>query len=88
MKIEAPTTRTVDAKILKLHLKVRDEFYATLQGADGEVLGEYEGYVKLMPGDHYGDYVYLDIDLETGQITNWKQPTPEEVVEFLEECEE
>jgi len=28
-----------------------------------------------MPEEHYGDYVELQIDLETGQIMNWKKPS-------------
>lgn len=26
-----------------------------------------------MPGEHYGDYVMLDIDLATGRITGWEE---------------
>jgi hypothetical protein len=26
-----------------------------------------------MPGDHYGDYLMLDIDPYTGKIVNWKK---------------
>ena len=25
--------------------------------------------------EHFGDYVTLDIDIETGKILNWKKPT-------------
>lgn len=36
-----------------------------------------------MPGQHYGDYVILDIDLDTGKILNWKPPTAEQIEEWI-----
>jgi hypothetical protein len=43
----------------------------------------FDGYVPLwFPNphvEHYGDYVRLDIDLETGQIINWKRPTQKQL---------
>jgi len=27
----------------------------------------------FMPGDHYGDYVMLEIDLATGRIVDWAE---------------
>jgi hypothetical protein len=46
---------------------------------DGKRVGEMDGYVPdWFPNptsEHYGDYVSLQIDLETGQILNWKKPT-------------
>ena len=74
----------VNAKTLRIHMKVRDEFRGTLQGADGAVLKDYEGYVPdFMPEQHYGDYLILAIDIDTGQITNWTKPTPEQIEEFI-----
>ena len=72
-------------KTLSLCCKVSDRFQAALtEGAT--VLKDYEGYVPdLMPGNHYGDYIELDIDIETGQILNWKKPTDEQVKKFIEE---
>lgn len=74
----------VNAKTLRIHMKVRDEFEAELKDADGEVLTEYQGYVPdFMPEQHFGDYLILDIDIDTGQITNWVKPSPEQVEEFI-----
>ena len=85
MEIDAIEKVKVNAKVLKLHLKVADGFCASLESATGTELKDYEGYVPgFMPADHYGDYVILDIDIDTGQILNWKQPTKEEIEEFLE----
>lgn len=39
----------------------------------GEI-SAYDGYVpSFMPGEHFGDYVMLDIDPYTGVILNWKR---------------
>lgn len=74
----------VNAKTLRIHMKVRDQFEADLKDADGEVLKEYEGYVPdFMPEQHYGDYLILDIDIDTGQITNWVKPSAEQIETFI-----
>ena len=84
MKIKAQKTVQVDVKTISIHMKCRDEFEARIKDADGEVLKDYEGYVPgFMPGEHFGDYLILDIDIETGKITNWKAPTPAQIEEFL-----
>ena len=84
MKINIEKKVSVQAKTLKIYCKVRDEFTATLVDQDGETLLDYEGYVpSFMPGQHYGDYLILDIDLDTGQIVNWKKLAAAEIEEFL-----
>lgn len=67
-----PTTITISAKC-------SDMFAANLD--DGR---EYDGYVPdFMPGEHYGDYVQLDIELATGRILNWKAPTVSQLTEVF-----
>lgn len=84
MEINITKPVKVNAKTLKLHMKVCDQFEANLVDQDGETLKEYEGYVPgFMPGPHYGDYLVLDIDIDTGVITNWQKPTAEEIQEFI-----
>lgn len=85
MKIGVMKQIEVEAKTLKLHLKVRDQFTADLIDANGETLKSQEdGYVPgFMPGDHYGDYVILDIDIDTGMILNWKVPTAAKMNEWI-----
>jgi len=57
---------------LRINAKCSDLFAADLVDDDGNVLAEYQGYVPdFMPGDHYGDYVQLEIDATTGQIVGW-----------------
>lgn len=47
---------------------------------NNKVVGNYTGYVpKFFPGEHFGDYVQLEIDVDTGQIMNWKKPTEKEL---------
>jgi len=38
-----------------------------------------------MPEDHCGDYVELDIDIDTGMILNWKKPTKAQLKELNNE---
>jgi hypothetical protein len=84
MEIDATKKVKVNAKTLKLHCKVRDMFTACLVDQDGTELKDYDGYVPdLMPGDHYGDYLILDIDIDTGMITNWEPPTKQQIEEFI-----
>ena len=70
-------------KLLKITAKCSDMFSAFLE-EDGTRTPAYDGYVpNFMPGNHYGDYVMLDIDAETGMILNWKKPSLEKIKEEL-----
>lgn len=89
MEINMLKTVKVNAKTLKVGLKVRDEFMATLYDSDGAELKQYEGYVpKFMPGEHFGDYVFLDIDIDTGTITNWVIPSAQDIQHFINNTEQ
>lgn len=84
VEIGIKKTVNVEAKELRIYMKVCDSFTAGLYDKDGGELKDYEGYVpSFMPGDHYGDYVILNIDIDTGIITNWGQPTVSEIEEFI-----
>lgn len=84
MEIDFEKKVRVQAKTLKIHMKVCDEFAAKLCDQDGDVLKDYEGYVPgFMPGQHYGDYVILDIDIDSGQITNWRKLGASDIEEFM-----
>lgn len=51
----------------------------------GNKIGERDSYVPdWMPEEHYGDYIELDIDIETGQILNWKKPTQKQLKDSME----
>ena len=79
----------VDAKTMRIHLKVTDAFSATIADQDGTTIFEQEdGYVPgFMPGEHHGDYLILDIDIDTGQITNWVAPTAAQLQEWAARIE-
>jgi hypothetical protein len=68
--------KTVEVKRIYISAKCSDLCYAELIGPQSEVVAEHDGYVPaLMPEEHFGDYVELQIDLETGKIMNWKKPS-------------
>ena len=70
--------------VLSICAKCSDRFAAILTDTNGKVLKEHDEYVpEFMPGEHYGDYVELDIDIETGQILNWKKPTKKLLDQFI-----
>ena len=84
MEIEMTKTVPVNVKTLKLHLKVSDRFTCGVYDQDNKELKDYDGYVPdFMPGQHYGDYVILDIDVDSGQITNWKTPSAQKMQAFI-----
>jgi len=65
------------AKTARVIAKCSDQCSVTLMDDKDSVIARHNGYVpEFMPGEHYGDYVELDIDLETGRILNWEKPSP------------
>ncbi len=90
MKSELGIKVDIDVKRIKTCIKVRDAFTADVIDADGEVIRTLESeYVpNCFPGNHYGDYLELDIDIETGQILNWKKPTQAELSQLVGEEKE
>ncbi|EPP7234042.1 hypothetical protein ACTOJ1_000958 [Shigella flexneri] len=70
---------------IKTSLKVRDRFSCVILDNNKDIIGQYEGYVpSFFPGNHYGNYVMLDIELKTRKILNWKKVTPEDLESFGE----
>lgn len=90
MKIKATKIIQVEAKTLSIYMKVSDRFSAQLKDQNNEVLKDYDGYVPdFMPrqangSSNYGDYLILDIDIDTGKIMNWRIPTAEQIETFIE----
>lgn len=83
MKINQKITKDINAKVLKIMAKCSDCF-SVLESDDGDLLCDYNGYaLDFFPVDHYGGYIILHIDIDTGQILNWKQPTAREVEAFI-----
>jgi len=85
MEIDKFEKVKVNVKTLKVHLKVNDRFTASLETSAGtQIFDQDDGYVPgFMPGDHYGDCVILDIDIDTGQITNWNKPSAQQIEEWI-----
>ncbi len=87
-RIDADTGQILNwpagAKGRDLHMKVRDEgTYRCFQN-DEEVHTTVEDYVpSYMPGNHYGDYVILDID-DSGKIKNWPEDFGAELQEVID----
>ena len=74
--------KKLDVNRMYISAKCSDLCYAELQDSKGNKVAEHDGYVPaLMPEKHYGDYVELEIDLETGTILNWKRPSIKTVEE-------
>lgn len=70
------------ARILSVCGKTSDRCITVLR-VDGEVVKETDGYVPdIVPGS-FGDYIELDIDIDTGQIVNWKKPTEKELKAYM-----
>lgn len=90
MKIPRQIVDTVEATTVKVHVKVCDTGSYSLHAPNGEeIAGLGEEYVpSFFPGEHYGDYLILDIDLETGKILNWKKPNEVEVARTFNLCKE
>ncbi len=82
--IEMKKKVQVQAKVLSISAKCSDCCAASLLDQDGHEIHESDGYVPgFMPGEHFGDYIMLDIDLETGKILNWKTPTAEAIEQWI-----
>lgn len=66
-------------RVLSICAKTSDMF-SSVYREDGVVKGNYDGYVpNFFPNEHWGDYIELDIDVDTGQILNWNKPTVKDI---------
>lgn len=90
MKINQQKTVQVDVKTIEIYCKVSDRFTYQLKDSEGAmVFDQDDGYVPdFMPGEHYGDYVILNIDLDTGMVTNWTAPTAKQIEEAINKSED
>ena len=84
MKITTLVEKETDVKTLKIHLTVRDGFNGKLLTAEWEKVCEREDtYVPDFVPWSYGDTVELDIDIETGKITNRPKINSEYLKEII-----
>jgi hypothetical protein len=64
--------KTTDCKIV-ISAKCADRWSHHIVSANGSAHSHYDGYVpSFMPGQHFGDYIELEINPYTGRILNWK----------------
>ncbi len=76
-------------RIMSMNIKCSDQFYCNIEGPNGFLVQDYQGYVPdFMPDDHYGDYIILDIDLDTGKIVNWRKDIKTQVAQFINDCKD
>lgn len=89
MLVDVKKPIVVDIKRVSIMAKVSDTLGVNLM-SDTECYN-YDGYVPTWfpeEGGH-GDYLDFIIDIETGQILNWKKPSFEELSDFInEECDD
>ncbi len=75
MKLPRKIIETIDAYSVEVHAKVCDSGSYTLKDLNGKELANSNDYVpSFFPDVHYGDYLILNIELETGKILNWRRP--------------
>ena len=73
-------------KTISISAKCSDLCFTTVIDANGDTIKESDGYVPDNIGIGGGDYVDLDIDIETGTIVNWKRPTDKAIINAMEKC--
>lgn len=84
MKVIINKPVVVELGLIKIHAKCTDCFSMTVLDTNGNEILDHDGYVaSFMPGNHYGDYIILDIDPKTGVITNW--PKIEDIAAGVQE---
>ena len=90
IELKAMVQQKISVSTVTVHVKVGDRGFYEFKSPDGTSLKELqEDYVSdFFPGDHYGDYLILDIDLETGQIKNWNKPNIEDIESIFNRGEE
>jgi hypothetical protein len=84
VKINRKKTIEVDAKVLKVHAKPCDSGGYELLDSDGDTIFDApDAYVPSFMPDGGGDYIVLDIELDTGRILNWKVPTAKKIEDWI-----
>ena len=87
MELNILKPQKVNAKTIRIYCKVSDNFTASILDDKDEVIAEQDdGYVwEIMPGNHYSDYLILDIDIDTGKVTNWEKPEVEDLEQLIKD---
>lgn len=84
MKIGKTKRVEVEAKTMRVSIKARDCCIVQVLDQDGSIVAERDGYVPaILPGGP-GDYVEMEIDIDTGRIADW-QVKAEALQAFIDE---
>lgn len=83
MELKIMKPQTVNAKIIRVHVKTSDRLSARVYSDKGELLKDHDGYTPGFFPEGGGDYLVLNIDIDTGVIVNWVKPTAEVMEEFI-----
>lgn len=89
MQLKIKKEVQVEARTISIHAKVSDRFTASIKDQDGKVIHEQEdGYVWPFFPEGGGDYIILDINIDTGQIMNWPVISAEDIEQVINGEEE
>ena len=69
---------------LRICAKCSDLCTSELIDDNGVYLRDSDGYVPSLMPNGGGDYVDIEIDIETGKIMNWEVPTQEQIDQFID----
>lgn len=70
------------ARILYVTGKTSDLCCTRLE-IDGKDVKETDGYVPEIMPENGGDYIELEIDIDTGMLLNWKKPSAKELDAYM-----
>ena len=89
MEIDVFKKVRVNAKTIKLQVCSRDTNDIAIIDQDGETIcHKGDCYVPgFFPGNHSGDYLMLNIDIDTGTITNWEEVDMNELQNWIKKGE-
>lgn len=71
------------ARIVEISMKIRDQGSGCLK-IDGKKIWESDDYMPHI-NDCMGSYIDMHIDIDTGQILNWKKPEEKDIQEYIGE---
>jgi len=74
--------------ILKVDAKCSDLCSLIYTDKEGKQI-QSDGYVPegIGIGEFYGDYIEMEIDMETGQIQNWKPLTDAQIIKSIKKVQ-
>lgn len=75
-KDNSPVEKAFKPKYIQVSAKCSDMCAIEFQDENGHKIASMDGYVPdFMPGEHFGDYIILTIELHTGKIVDWVRPS-------------